>query len=606
MFFRRDSEGPSRERRAASIAVAPLDPAPLSDAQARIANGFLEDVIAELARVPDFEVLASRTSLSLSPEELEPRRMAETFGVTHMLDSDVRASDEGLEVRARLVEALSGKLVWSNRYAAPLRRADAVLEDIAAHVANCMSARVRTSRLAHVRSHPLDALAAHDCWLRGHERLRQATPEADAEARKFFERALSLDPTYARAYAGLALTHFKRWNWRRATPAEADNDRLTLQYLAKAEELDDLDPVVQVVLARTHIYRRNFGVGRRRLERAEELSPNHADCLMHMAPLWAYLGEPERAMELAAKAFRLNPLHEAWYYFVPLIPHFVARRLDEALELLSMAPPHAIFEQSALQAACLAQLGRVEEAREQIPRFLHEFRRSITGGRELEPGEPLEFVMASNPFRRREDADFLLQGLKIAGLTERPAAAREVGTIAIDGTARFTRNGAFWEAGFAGRTAQAPDMKGCRDIALLLSSPHERIHCMDLAGRVAEGDAGEAMDAKARAACQRRIRDLQEELAEAERHGDLARSERLGQELDAVIEQLSAALGLGGRGRKLGDPAEKARTAVTWRIRAAIKKIGEAHPELGRHLEVSVRTGAFCAYAPEHAIRWTI
>ena len=113
------------------------------------------------------------------------------------------------------------------------------------------------------------------------------------------------------------------------------------------------------------------------------------------------------------------------------------------------------------------------------------------------------------------------------------------------------------------------------------------------------------MDARARASCQQRIRDLQEDLDAAERDNDFARGERISGELDALIEQLSAALGLGGRGRKLGDPAEKARTAVTWRIRSAIRKIAAAHPELGRHLEAAVRTGAFCAYSPERPVRWS-
>jgi hypothetical protein len=95
-------------------------------------------------------------------------------------------------------------------------------------------------------------------------------------------------------------------------------------------------------------------------------------------------------------------------------------------------------------------------------------------------------------------------------------------------------------------------------------------------------------------------------MAEAERHNDFARSERLGAELDGLIDQLSAAMGLGGRARRLGDPAEKARTAVTWRIRSAIRRIGKAHPALGRHLAMSVRTGAFCVYAPERPVRWAL
>jgi hypothetical protein len=76
-------------------------------------------------------------------------------------------------------------------------------------------------------------------------------------------------------------------------------------------------------------------------------------------------------------------------------------------------------------------------------------------------------------------------------------------------------------------------------------------------------------------------------------------------QLDELTEQLERALGLHGRERKVGDPAEKARTAVTWRIRSAIKKIAEGHPELGRHFHASIRTGSFCVYDPELRVIWT-
>lgn len=163
-----------------------------------------------------------------------------------------------------------------------------------------------------------------------------------------------------------------------------------------------------------------------------------------------------------------------------------------------------------------------------------------------------------------------------------------------------------WTISFADRTAQIKDMKGCRDLALLLSSAGMRLHVMDIAGRALEGDGGVVMDARARAECQRRRLELEEEIADAERDHDLGRREAAKAELDRLTETLVAALGLGGRERKIGDPVEKARTAVTWRIRSAIKKIGEAHPELGRHLERSIRTGTFCEYSPEVPVSWRL
>lgn len=95
-------------------------------------------------------------------------------------------------------------------------------------------------------------------------------------------------------------------------------------------------------------------------------------------------------------------------------------------------------------------------------------------------------------------------------------------------------------------------------------------------------------------------------LTEAEDSHDRGRAEAASLELDLLVEQLTAARGLGGRARRTGGTAERARTAVTWRVRAAIRRIDELHPDLGRHLRAAVRTGTWCSYQPEHAVAWQL
>ena len=151
------------------------------------------------------------------------------------------------------------------------------------------------------------------------------------------------------------------------------------------------------------------------------------------------------------------------------------------------------------------------------------------------------------------------------------------------------------------------DAKGLRDLASLLASPGEERHCLELAGRPAEtGGEDAVLDDRARREYRIRLAELQREIDEAERDSDLARSSRAREEMDALVEALSGALGLGGRSRSLGSAAERARSAVTWRIRSAVRKIATVHPSLGRHLENSVRTGTYCSYQPERPIDWDI
>jgi tetratricopeptide (TPR) repeat protein len=178
----------------------------------------------------------------------------------------------------------------------------------------------------------------------------------------------------------------------------------------------------------------------------------------------------------------------------------------------------------------------------------------------------------------------------------------------------FRHEGEFWTVAFAGDVARVKDSKGLRDIASLLAVPGREIAAVDLGARdggavaraIAGGaDTGEIVDEHARAAYKRRAEDLRTEIEEAEENNDPERADRARLELDTLTEHLSAAYGLGGRARRSGDPAERARKAVTERIRDAVAKLAKEHPALHRHLKASIKTGAFCSYTPERPVTWS-
>jgi hypothetical protein len=136
----------------------------------------------------------------------------------------------------------------------------------------------------------------------------------------------------------------------------------------------------------------------------------------------------------------------------------------------------------------------------------------------------------------------------------------------------------------------------------LVSHPDQEFHAADLAsegeGAKDTGDAGEHLDSEARDSYRARLEDLEEERREAEQFADAARARRAQDEIDFLAAELARAVGLGGRARKAGSAAERARVAVQKRLREAIRKIGDELPALGRHLTMTVQTGTFCAYRP--------
>jgi hypothetical protein len=192
----------------------------------------------------------------------------------------------------------------------------------------------------------------------------------------------------------------------------------------------------------------------------------------------------------------------------------------------------------------------------------------------------------------------------------------------------FRREGDYWTISFAGATSRYRDNKGLHYIATLLANPDREIHVLDLvasgetartvAGPAALGghglrtgrlsDAGEAIDAQARAAYRSRLTRLRAELDQAEAFNDPERAAGLRAEIEALAQELSSALGCGGRARRAASPAERARVSVTKRIRSAIDRIAENSPPLADHLNQTMKTGTLCGYrpGPDAPTRWSV
>jgi len=171
------------------------------------------------------------------------------------------------------------------------------------------------------------------------------------------------------------------------------------------------------------------------------------------------------------------------------------------------------------------------------------------------------------------------------------------------------------------------DGKGLRYLAELLRRPGVRTHVLDLAlavdgapgasdgrrraARLAAEGLGvgrpaaltDAPDARARTEYRRRAEELQDELDEAEAHNDVGRMSRLRAELELVGAELASAYGVGLE-RRTNDAVEKARKAVTNRIRSVLDHLKGEHPGLRRHLSTSLKLGTWCVYEPTPGARW--
>jgi hypothetical protein len=284
------------------------------------------------------------------------------------------------------------------------------------------------------------------------------------------------------------------------------------------------------------------------------------------------------------------------------------RRLAQVTQRHLVTPPTASAG-SALRyrGLCAGLLGRREEAARLLAvaaaenraagAVLWALRCELERARFLPADEAAAASAAVSAQARARQLPALLRESESAG---HPAPAQ---------APQYRREGEFWTIGFHGESLRLRDSKGLRYLGHLLARPGTELAAIELAaqdggadtdeGVAPGGDLGPVLDATARTAFQQRLESLDTALAEAESWNDRARLTRLREERSALAQELASAVGLGGRDRRMGDLAERARQSVTKAIKAAIRRIAQQHGDLGRHLDSTVHTGLFCRYQPD-------
>jgi hypothetical protein len=316
---------------------------------------------------------------------------------------------------------------------------------------------------------------------------------------------------------------------------------------------------------------------------------------------------------------------------VPLALALIQEALDHPATVPSTElPPNSDLRRAPLLdayveiAIAAGDVSRAESAAEELARIADAFQSAaLNAAARLLLGQALtaaghgargnaETAAAGAMFDRLE----LPSPPQTAAMPPSPPA-REVRAGSTAEEHRFCREGDYWSVVFDGRTTRLRDAKGLRYLARLLTQPGREIHAIDLviederaasphdgdvdreASLALSRDAGEVLDRRAKEAYRRRLAEIESDLDEARQCGDAYRTERAMAERRFLARELARSVGLGGRDRRVGSNAERARASVTLAIRRAMGRIRAAHPALGAHLERTIRTGTFCVYLPD-------
>ncbi|MGB7879350.1 MAG: hypothetical protein WBL31_11350 [Ilumatobacteraceae bacterium] len=327
---------------------------------------------------------------------------------------------------------------------------------------------------------------------------------------------------------------------------------------------------------------------------------------------------------------RLLPLHDAQAEIA------YARRDRATLDRAAAAIDEtaASYPSPMLRARALLAHGRASVLDGEPERAIGEVSRSIAELNSI--GAPFEAALArlvmadayelaggatEATFERRSARDALASfgaewwAERVDELIADGSAVPAVDAPSVTPHGVFSADGDMRTIGWGATSAVVRDLKGYRYVARLLAEPDREFHAADLVRMEAGSDRPvpldrgiPVLDEQAKAAYRRRLDDIDEDIADAHAHNDIARAELAECDREYLIEELKRATGLGGRDRVALDDAERARVSVTRSIRYSLARLAESSPAVAEHLRQHVQTGTFCRYERDslHPVDWTV
>jgi TolB-like protein len=369
--------GADTDRLRPSIAVLPFRLVGSSDPELAIADALPQDLITELSRLHWLFVIARGSSFRFRGPDVDIDRVRAALHVRYCLSGSVELRDRTMIVSVELCDTDDRGIVWSDRFRGALGAVHEIREEIVRAVINALEIRIPLHEVQRARLKSPDHLDAWSAYHLGLHHMFRFRKEDNQVATAFFERAVALEPGFARAYAGLSFTHFQD-AFLRYTPDVAAAAQLAHRFAERCLELDPVDPFGNCTMGRAVLLRGDLDGCLPWLERANLLSPNYAQATYSRAWTQSLLGRPRESQANVAAALALSPMDPLVYamWAVRAFCHMGLGELAEAAAAAERAATspgaHALIELIAVAGHGMnhddAQaMTRVRSARARVP-----------------------------------------------------------------------------------------------------------------------------------------------------------------------------------------------------------------------------------------------
>jgi TolB-like protein/class 3 adenylate cyclase len=394
-----------------SIAVLPFNNLSGDAEQDYFADGVVEEIITALSRMPWLFVIARNSSFTYKGRAVDVKQVGRELGVRYVLEGSLRKSGHRVRITGQLIDALSGAHLWADRFDGALEDIFNLQDQVTASVVGAIAPKLEHAEIERIKHKPTDSLDAYDCYLRGMAAVHLWTREGNEQALAMFRRAIDIDPDFAAAHGMAARCYAQRKGsgWMVDVAAEiAEAER----YARRAAILgrDDAIALCAAGLALALVVG-DIDAGADLTERSTLINPNLATAWVFSSWVNVWKGEPEVAIEHAARAMRLSPYDPQIFNMqaATAMAHLLVGRYAEASSCADRAvrgnPQHLL---AACAAAASYALGdRPTEAQKAMVHL-----------RAVAPALRISNLKNLTQLRRAEHFDILVEGLRKAGLPE--------------------------------------------------------------------------------------------------------------------------------------------------------------------------------------------
>lgn len=382
-----------------SIAVLPFVNMSGDLEQQYLSDGITEDIITELSRYRQLLVIARNSSFQYRDKSIDMRRVGQELGVQYLVEGSLRKDGNSIRLTAQLIEVASGGHLWAQRYERDLKGIFAIQDEMAQTIAATLVGEVERAHAGRVRRRPTESWAAYDYFLQGMACLSRYDLDGVVT---LMNRAVQVDPLYARAYALLSTAYILKFF--------ADYSERTLntalRYAEQALSIDDNDDFTQAAMGQVQGFLSHWDLARMHIDKAASLNPNSV-LIAAMAALWLIrVGRAPEALQTLDTALQRDPLQPPWYWEIRGMALLQEKRYGEVIQAINHKSSLQSWDHATL-AMAHAYLGHDSDASKEA-----------TIAVRMQPNFSIAGWAKTDPYLNPAHLEHIVEGLRKAGLPE--------------------------------------------------------------------------------------------------------------------------------------------------------------------------------------------